>query len=591
MNGIELLGATLLHFLWQGVLIAAAYAAARGFVSRPEVRYLLACAALAAMAVSPLATWVALQPVTPGATAMTTSLSPPHSASALPGFRGDLSGFFAFRYEQVPLRWLSWVAAAWMTGVVIFWLRLLGGWMIAERLRHFYVRPAPRQCQEAFDGLRARMRVSSTVRLLVSGLVQAPSVVGLLRPVVLVPVGALAGLPTEQMEALLLHELAHIRRYDYLVNALQSTVEALLFYHPAVWWVSGHMRSERELCCDDATVALTGDAQSYARALAEVGAAGHAGHLPAVAATGGSLANRVARLLGEPRPSSRTHSPGALAAAGAFVAITAMAVLGQTARPQFEVISIKPAGSAEAPIIRSLPGQLTASASLRALMQGAYDVQPLQIVGGPEWIGSEQYEVDAKAAGNPDRAQTLLMLQSLLEDRFQLRVHRESREMPVYALVAGRQGLQLPSPANRSCGEDTELLGTLAAPGTRMEVPGQAVTAAPRCGRLDVTLETGGARLRGDKVPMAEFVRVLSRVLGRTVTNRTGFSGAFDVKLDFLPDDTTLGLPPPPPGAIPFAAASPSIFSALQELRLRLESTRGPVDVLVIDHADRPSSN
>jgi len=95
----------------------------------------------------------------------------------------------------------------------------------------------------------------------------------------------------------------------------------------------------------------------------------------------------------------------------------------------------------------------------------------------------------------------------------------------------------------------------------------------------------------GGKVPMAEFVRVLSRVLGRTVTDQTGFSGVFDVTLDFLPDETTTGLPPPPPGAIPFAIASPSIFSAVQELGLRLESTKGPVDVLVIDHAERPSAN
>jgi uncharacterized protein (TIGR03435 family) len=90
---------------------------------------------------------------------------------------------------------------------------------------------------------------------------------------------------------------------------------------------------------------------------------------------------------------------------------------------------------------------------------------------------------------------------------------------------------------------------------------------------------------------MAEFVRVLSRVLGRTVTDRTGFAGVFDVNLDFLPDDTTVGLPPPPPGAIPFGTASQSIFSAVQQLGLRLESTKGPVEVLVIDHVERPSAN
>jgi hypothetical protein len=326
-----------------------------------------------------------------------------------------------------------------MAGVVAFCLRLLGGCLVAEQLRRGQVRPAPGLWQPAFDGLRARLRVSQPVRLLVSGLVQAPAVVGLLRPVVLLPVGLLTGFPAEQVEALLLHELAHIRRYDYLVNALQSMVEALLFYHPAVWWISGHMRCERELCCDDRAVAVTGDPEGYARALAEVGAAAmHAHYQAAVSATGGSLANRVARLLGEPRPASRTHSLASVAAAAALVAITAMAVLAQTTRPQFEVASIKPAGSRGPATMRHLPGRLTSNAPLRALMQGAYDLQPFQIVGGPEWIGSERYEVDAKAAGNPDPAHMFLMLQSLLEDRFQLRAHRESREMPAYALVAAR---------------------------------------------------------------------------------------------------------------------------------------------------------
>jgi uncharacterized protein (TIGR03435 family) len=498
-------------------------------------------------------------------------------------------------YEGVPSVWLSWVAVAWSAGVLVFWLRLLGGWMIAERLRRRQVRPAPGQWQQAFDRLGARLRVSRPVRLLVSGLVQAPAVVGLLRPVVLVPLGALGGLPAEQMEALLLHELAHIRRYDYLVNVLQSIVEALLFYHPAVWWVSGHMRSERELCCDDAAVAVTGDAQSYARALAEVGAAEHAHYQAVVAATGGSLAIRVARLLGEPRPASRTHSPAAVGAAAALVAITAMAVLGQTGRPQFEVASIKPAGSQRPAQMRDLPGRLTGrftmNATLRMLMETAYHVQPFQIVGGPEWTGSQQYEVDAKAAGNPDRAQIFLMLQSLLEDRFRLQIRRESREMPVYALVAARGGLKLPPPREGSCIDATNPLPALPEPGARMPPPGQGPTPTVRCGGVGVRLEVGGARLTGGKVPMTEFVRTLSRVLGRPVTDRAGFSGVFDVNLDFLPDDTTAGLPAPPPGTIPAESASPSIFSAVQQLGLRLESTKGPVEVLVIDHVERPSAN
>ena len=181
--------------------------------------------------------------------------------------------------------------------------------------------------------------------------------------------------------------------------------------------------------------------------------------------------------------------------------------------------------------MRPLPGRLTASAPLGVLMQAAYQAQPFQIIGGPAWIESDGYAVDAKAAGNPEHEQMMLMLQSLLEDRFQLKVHRESREMPLYALVPARGGLKLRPPRDGSCVEETDVLGPLADPGARLQPPGQDRSPAPRCGGLDVPLEVGGARLLGGKVPMAEFVRVLSRVLGRTVIDQTGFSGVFDVTL------------------------------------------------------------
>ena len=168
MNGIELLGATLLHFLWQGVLITAIYAAARRYASRPDVRYLLACAALAAMAASPMVTWVALRSVPVDAIAMPSSFSAAPAAFPEASVRGDLPLFFAASYKRIPSTWLSWVAAAWMAGVAIFWARLLGGWIIAERLRRRQVRTAPSHWQQAFDQLRARLCVSRPVELLVS---------------------------------------------------------------------------------------------------------------------------------------------------------------------------------------------------------------------------------------------------------------------------------------------------------------------------------------------------------------------------------------------------------------------------------------
>src|SRR5947207_1326915 len=169
-------------------------------------------------------------------------------------------------------------------------------------MRSAQVRPAPPEWQQALRHLGARIGISRPVRLLVSAVVQVPTVVGWIRPVVLMPIGALTGLPSEQVEALLLHELTHIRRHDYLVNILQGIAEALLFYHPAVWWVSGHIRTERELCCDDLAVSVSGDALTYARALAQLESYRPAHFGATVAANGGSLSDRIARLLGHSRP-------------------------------------------------------------------------------------------------------------------------------------------------------------------------------------------------------------------------------------------------------------------------------------------------
>ena len=122
-------------------------------------------------------------------------------------------------------------------------------------------------------------------------------VLGHFRPVILLPVGLLVGLPPGQVEAILLHELAHIRRYDYLVNVWQRLVEGLMFYHPLVWWISSVIRTERENCCDDMAVAITGDAHAYAAALAALEQTRCSGYEPAVAAGGGSLVKRIRRLL------------------------------------------------------------------------------------------------------------------------------------------------------------------------------------------------------------------------------------------------------------------------------------------------------
>lgn len=450
---VERLGSTLLHFIWQGFLIAGVYAAARRWTARssgPNTGYILASAALAIMAAAPILTWSLLRPLSTGPVAVPFSVAVSGAASTV--VKNAPASFPAGVYRAVPAPLLPWVVAVWLAGAMAFWLRLIGGWIFTERLRSRLARPAPREWQQVLDRLKNRICISRPVRLLVSSLVHAPAVVGWLRPVILMPVGALAGLPPEQIEAILLHELAHIRRHDYFVNVLQSIVEALLFYHPAVWWVSGHIRAEREHCCDDVAVSVSGDAVTYARALAELASAPPAHFRTAMAATGGVLAHRIARVLGQSRPSSRTRSGPGMMAAAMLLAITALGVFGQSGtRPKFEVASVKPSLDPGFMAVRPLPGRLTANASLRLLMQNAYTVQPFQIVGGPGWINSERYAIEAKAAGNAGRAQMFLMLQSLLEDRFQLKIHRETRELPVYNLVTAKSGLKLPPPKEGAC--------------------------------------------------------------------------------------------------------------------------------------------
>ena len=558
--------------------------------SGPNVRYLLACAALAVMAAAPLLTWNLLRPPAPVP-------SPRPSRRRFPPPLAPPAAMRPHRFasaciDAVPAPLLPWVVAVWLAGAMAFWLRLLGGWIFAERLRSRLVRPAPREWQQTLDRLKARIRVSRPVRLLVSSLVQAPAVVGWLRPVVLVPVGALAGLPPEQMEALLLHELAHIRRHDYLVNVLQSVVEALLFYHPAVWWVSGHIRAERELCCDDVAISVSGDAVTYARALAELASARPAHFRAVMAANGGSLAHRIARLLGQPRPAPRTLSGPGIVAAAILLAITAFAVFGQpAARPKFEVASVKPSAEQRFKMVRPLPGRLTADAPVRLLMQNAYAVQPFQIVGGPDWVNSERYA-----------------------DRSQSRRQGQSRPDIPHAAVAPRGPFPVEDPP-RDAGTPRLCAGpcqkrpqAAAAEGGRLREPcpgrasrlGRRQNAPPGQGQPPWRGVAAPASwwnptahaCRAERSPCRSSSACSRWCSAALSIDKTGFTDLFDLRLDFLPDEITAALPPPPPDCRRNRFQNPSILTALQEqLGLRLESTKGPVEVIVIDHVERPTAN
>jgi beta-lactamase regulating signal transducer with metallopeptidase domain len=286
---IETLGSALLHFLWQGAALALLLYVAISFTRNARVRYGMAVGALVLMALCPLATVAYLEK--PSVAAAASQTLPVSIALS------NVSVALETAQPATPLDWLTCLVWIWSSGVVIFGLRAFGGWVMLQRLRrtaHETVCPA---LLERCLRLEKRIGIARLVRYAQSEIVDVPAVVGWFRPVVLVPLSALAGLSVEQFEAIVAHELAHIRRYDALVNLFQIAAETVLFYHPAVWWVNRVIRAERENCCDDIAVEVCGNASEYARALTILGGKA-AQPVWAMAANGGALKSRVSRLLG-----------------------------------------------------------------------------------------------------------------------------------------------------------------------------------------------------------------------------------------------------------------------------------------------------
>jgi TonB family protein len=298
---VHALGWTLLHLCWQGTLVAVVLWCMLGLLGgrSSQMRYAVACLALGLMIALPLGTFAHLASVEYQLRAAFDS-----SAVAIePGMvlrvrAGELSAPWPVRMAVALDHALPWILLAWFAGVILFVGRLNVGLLVARRMRSAGTTAAPVELQQIFEALRRRLGVERAVRLMHSALVQAPTVIGWLRPVVLIPASCLTGLSTMQIEAVLAHELAHIRRHDYLVSVLQSVIETLLFYHPAVWWVSKQVRRERECCCDEMAVAVGGDRLAYARALSLLEERRSFYPEVALGANGGVLKMRIKRLLG-----------------------------------------------------------------------------------------------------------------------------------------------------------------------------------------------------------------------------------------------------------------------------------------------------
>jgi HEAT repeat protein/beta-lactamase regulating signal transducer with metallopeptidase domain len=351
MSVWQAVGWALVHFVWQGAAVALVLALALAVTRRAPapLRYALAVGALLGMVALPVGTAIRFHGTPPGgalaydaADVLEVSpvgvptvkdVTPSVSRTAAKGREPTPVGARAWSLERARA-WLEpalpWLVAGWSLGVVLLSLRLLGGWLRARRLRTTAVRDVPAACRRALERIARRLGIAEPVAVLESALVAVPVVIGWLRPVVLLPASVFTGLTPAQLDAILAHELAHIRRHDYVVNLVQSAIETVLFYHPAVWWVSRRVRAEREHCCDDVAVALGGDARGYAGALVDMERLRGEAAAFALSAAGGSLVTRVQRLL-QPDVSHRDTAPRW--AAGAIAVVAALAVGGASGVP------------------------------------------------------------------------------------------------------------------------------------------------------------------------------------------------------------------------------------------------------------------
>jgi uncharacterized protein (TIGR03435 family) len=260
-------------------------------------------------------------------------------------------------------------------------------------------------------------------------------------------------------------------------------------------------------------------------------------------------------------------------------------------RPRFDVASIRVSESSKGPNMRWLPGGLCrATASLRVLTAiayfGEFTKSPL-VFGGPSWVDSVGFRIEAKTEDHPGTERRSLLLQSLLEDRFQLVSHHESRQLPIYALVLSKLGKIGPQLIRHS--NDAKCTDSSA--GLRPPPPGPGDPTPAYCGGFFMIPKPGELREAGNGITMHMLGSHLNQFLDRPVVDLTRLSGIFDFTLEFAPIAGP-GSEPGTTGSASDQPALPSMFTALEEqLGLKLESRKGPVDVIVIDHVEKPSEN
>jgi bla regulator protein blaR1 len=609
----------LANHLWQSTLFAAAVVMLTLFLrkNRAQVRYLLWLAASvkflipfsilmdagshfaqpSTAAISPVYVSFVIEEVsTPFAVRSPLASIPPGAVSSS---------------DQIP----AILAIAWLLGFVT----LIYSWMLRWRRMRASVQQA------------SPLNLPIGLPVWTSPSFGEPGVFGILQPVLLMPNGIADCLTARELDAIVTHELCHVRRRDNLAAAIHMAVEAVFWFHPLVWWLGARLVEERERACDEEVLSTGGDPRVYAEGILKTCELYLASPLACVAGvTGGDLKRRIEAIISEHVALRLTFakkvalSVAAMAAlampvivgmvhAPAMRAQSSQAAVSSTASPapKFDVASIKPlAGGAGRPMdpidrgwaMKSGRASLAKAGrfevpfvTLHQLIELAYNVTDSEVLGGPSWVRSDLYEVVAKADGATPQ-QMRPMLRSLLADRFRLTLRRETRELAVYELAVAKGDLKFAAAKEGSC--------VTWNPDNPPPPPDPTRPPPP----LNVC---GGTRRQGMGLPpvrrdridavavsMSKLIEYVSDDLRGIVIDKTGFTQKFDFHLEFVPGEFLAnGLGPSTPGdpvtSTPSAILSGvSIFTALQEqLGLRLTSVKRPIKVLVIDHVERPSGN
>jgi uncharacterized protein (TIGR03435 family) len=391
------------------------------------------------------------------------------------------------------------------------------------------------------------------------------------------------------------HEVCHVRRHDNVAASIHMFAEALFWFYRVLRWMGKQLIHERERACDEEVVGSAADADVYAQGIVNVCKFYVEAQFTAACGISGSsnLSKRIEQIMSTEGVRNLTKAKKATLAAAVIIVVALPFAIGavnssltfaqtkNAAVLQFEVASVKPNKS------RALPGSLIQPAgrftatnqTLKRLILNAYHIPQFRLSGAPSWIESERYDIDAKAApgvvssgplNDESASQVRSMLQTLLAERFKLRVHRETKELPIYALVIAKGGPKLKNAdVRRDCLQVTNYC--------------HGVVGGPRL-------------LNGYTVTMTELAGALTTFIGedRAVVDKTGLPGTFDIQLHWTPSDYK-GNPEDQPKNEAGPAVDPNgptVFTALQEqLGLRLESQKGPVDIIVIDNVEKLSEN